>query len=464
VATGAGAQNSNGDRLVVISDSLWRRVKYIRRHKVPVTAAVLIALSLLGGISATLRQTLIAKASQRFAEGEQGRAETQRLRAEKALLTAEERRQRAEVARTETDQQRTEAELQKLLADEQRTRAEQGEETKRQLLYAAQMRLAQQAWNQADIERMRELLDTQMPQSGQRDLRGFEWYYLWRLAHSDLATLKHTGELSSIVVTPDGAKMASQTILGDIRIWETATGKELAPIHDGEANACCLSISPDGKFFAQNKLNRQIKIYAVSNGAQLSTLEFGQKAGSISTFSPAGKLLAAATTDGTVSVWEVPTWKRQTSFKAFADAVTAVVFTPDSKQLLTGGLEIGVKVWDPLSGRELRTIPIGSGVIARAMAFVPGSNNIVSAHLRNGGLKIWDFATGQPLIEIKTTGATGGLSVSPDGKMIATDHYEKIVRLWSVKNGTLITEIRAHSGPIRAVVLRLMVKVCLRAV
>lgn len=449
----------------------YRAVKYVRRYKVPVAAAALILLSLLGGIGATSRQAQIARAEQAKAEAERIRAEqalavadeqrhraeqalaeveAQRTRAETALSTAEQRRKQAEAARTEATQQRTEAEAQKAFADEQRTRAEKGEETKRQLLYGAQVKLAQQAWDSADVERMRELLDAHLPQPGHSDLRGFEWYYLWRLAHSDLVTLNLGKPVWSIAVTPDGAKVAAQPNGGDLRIWDTATGKELAPIHDPEANALFLSISPDGKFLAQTKLNKQIKIFDVSNGAQLSTLEFGQ-AGSISTFSPDGKLFAAATTDGTVSVWSVPTWKQQVSFKAFSDVVTAIVFTPDSKQLLTSGREILVKVWNPFSGQELRTISVGTGITTMGMAFIPGTNNIVSSHSRSGGLKIWDFVTGKQIAEIKNTPATGGLSCSPDGKMIATGHYDKVVRLWSAKSGALLTEIKTHSGPLKAV-------------
>lgn len=110
-----------------------------------------------------------------------------------------------------------------------------------------------------------------------------------------------------------------------------------------------------------------------SNRAHINTLELGSKEGSISAFSPDGKLLAAATTDGTVSVWAVPTWKQQVSFKAFAEVVTAIVFAPDSKQLLTGGRENVIKVWEPPSGQQLRTIPCGTSVVGRAMAFLAGA-------------------------------------------------------------------------------------------
>jgi len=430
----------------------YRAVKYLRRNRIPVAAAALVLLTLIGGIFATWRQVVIARASQ--------------VRAENALTTAEDRKQQAEAARNEADQQRADAVAQrttaeeqrqlaveqKVLADEQRIRAEQEEQTKRQFLYAAQMKLAHQAWDPTNsertynIERMQELLDAQLPQPGQQDLRGFEWYYLWRLAHSEIVSLKHTAKVTSIVLTPDGTKMASQTLSGDIRIWVTATGKELAPIHDPEANASCLAISPDGKFFAQGKNNGQIKIYAVSNGAHLSTLECGQKEIRAIVFSPDGKLLVAATFDGTASVWAVPTWEQQVVFKA-SRSINTIAFTPDSKQFLTGGFEGLVKVWHPLSGKELRAMPSGRSVYA--LAFIPDSNNVVSSHT-DSTLKIWDFATGQQVAEMKTTYATGGLICSPDGRMIASGHQDPIIRLWSARGGTLLTEIKTHGGPISA--------------
>ena len=424
----------------------YRALKYIRRNKVPVAAAALILLSLLGGIGATMRQTMIAKAAQRFAEGEQGRAEIQRMRAENALLTADERRQQAEAARNEADQQRTEAELQKILADEQRGRAEQGEETKRLFLYAAQMKLAQQAWAEGSIERMQELLDAHVPQPGQRDLRGFEWYYLWRLVHSDLVTLKHTDTITSIVLTPDGTKMASQTLNGDIRIWDTATGKELPPIHNREANAYRLAISPDGRFFAQGETNGQVRIYAVSQGMHLATLECSQQVITAITFSPDGRFLAAIAQDGISLVWEALTWKQQATFKTPPRGTNAIVFTPDSKQVLTCGGG-GVRVWNPLSGQELKSILQGRFVFT--MAFIPGSNHLALGSLDNM-VKIWDFAADRQVGEIKTNIQNGALIGSPDGNLIVTTGYDQIVRLWGTGNWALLAEIKCHSGPIQA--------------
>ena len=60
----------------------------------------------------------------------------------------------------------------------------------RATLYAAHMILAQRAWDSSNPERVAELLDQHRPKPGQTDLRGFEWHYLNRLAHSELLTLE----------------------------------------------------------------------------------------------------------------------------------------------------------------------------------------------------------------------------------------------------------------------------------
>ena len=81
----------------------------------------------------------------------------------------------------------------------------------RSTLYAAHMNLAQHrlGCERSGAERVRELLEEHRPKAGETDLRGFEWYYLDRLCHADLLTLKgHTGS-HSVAYSPDGKRLAS---------------------------------------------------------------------------------------------------------------------------------------------------------------------------------------------------------------------------------------------------------------
>jgi hypothetical protein len=60
-------------------------------------------------------------------------------------------------------------------------------------LYIAQMKLPQRAWEDGNVAYVLELLEAQRPKHvGERDLRGWEWYYQDRLCHDDLRTFRGT--------------------------------------------------------------------------------------------------------------------------------------------------------------------------------------------------------------------------------------------------------------------------------
>src|SRR5581483_10445060 len=81
-------------------------------------------------------------------------------------------------------------------AAQQGRRAAMREREARRNLYAADMNLAQRAWEAGNVSRMVHLLEAYWPRSGQEDLRGFEWRYLWRLSQRGDARFTvrgHTG-------------------------------------------------------------------------------------------------------------------------------------------------------------------------------------------------------------------------------------------------------------------------------
>jgi hypothetical protein len=98
-------------------------------------------------------------------------------------------------------------------------------------LYVAETNLAQQAWRDGNLDLFLELLQAQQPESGETtDFRGFEWYYLDRLRELDLRTFRDDkGPIISMAISPDGRLVASASAgrEGAIRLWDTATGREM---------------------------------------------------------------------------------------------------------------------------------------------------------------------------------------------------------------------------------------------
>ena len=148
--------------------------KLVRRNKLAFTAAAAVALALLAGLSLAVigwRQALKARAG--------------------------EEKQRKEAQANERKARESEVKEARLRQD-----AEAQELASRRNEYASNMRLIQQALSVNNIGQARELLDRHVPKPGQRDLRGWEWRFLWQQCRGDASfELPHGTNLVNVVAT-----------------------------------------------------------------------------------------------------------------------------------------------------------------------------------------------------------------------------------------------------------------------
>jgi serine/threonine protein kinase/WD40 repeat protein len=110
----------------------------------------------------------------------------------------------------------------------------------RRTLYAAQINLAQAAWDSGSAGRTLELLEATRPKPGEPDFRGFEWSYFRRQAHGERAVRKLPGlddnQIGGATLSADGALAGSLEVPpgrntpAQVVIQETATGRLLRQI------------------------------------------------------------------------------------------------------------------------------------------------------------------------------------------------------------------------------------------
>jgi WD40 repeat protein len=289
-----------------------------------------------------------------------------------------------------------------------------------------------------------------------------------------------------VAFSPDGKILATAAghfnEAGEVKVWNTTTGTEVATVAESTADIGRLKFSPDGKTLAcagwnkdavilwdmQIKKVRQKLPRAPDEGAvrclafapdgntlatgtwrsapntptthipalKLWDLQTGQVKRTLTDednqillsleFSPDGRLLAGTSGKGALRIWDIKTG----DFAHVPSSQMAhVAFSPDGKTFATAEWDKTVRIWDVQTRRALRTL-IGHSDRLRAVAFSPDGKLLASGGV-DGIVCVWDSQTGE--WKHTLSGHTGGiqsLAFSPDGKCLATGSDDMMVRLW----------------------------------
>jgi hypothetical protein len=212
------------------------------------------------------------------------------LREQKALRETDLRRQEADKARADEKQQRMRAEAEELNAQ--------------RFAYASDMNLVQQAYTANNLGRAREVLDRNRPASGQTDLRGWEWRYLWNLCRSDALFTLGKREANSIAFAGSDKLVALRKGDGGIEVWNLENRTLLTQL-PGAGWCRALAASSDGKLLAYGNTDANgqpiIELWSIATKATVARLHSNDRAMSL-TFDSSRRRLAAYGDNRSVSL------------------------------------------------------------------------------------------------------------------------------------------------------------------
>ncbi len=226
----------------------------------------------------------------------------------------------------------------------------------------------------------------------------------------------HDGGVNAMVFTTDG-KLVTGSSDQTIKVWpievQGAGGNAITTLKQTkEINSVC--ISTDGKLLASGSADGVIKVYDTATWRELRSLSAHTGAVFALTFSNDGKTLASGGADKAIKLWQTADWQTTRTINDSASAIYSLAFSADDKLVAAGNSDGIVKLVDAANGSTKATLSGASGS-ANGLNFSDDANWLTSAH-DDGSLRIWSTERSQlAATALSLRESSDWLVVTPEG-------------------------------------------------
>jgi WD40 repeat protein len=282
--------------------------------------------------------------------------------------------------------------------------------------------------------------------------------------------------VDSLAFSPDGKLLLSSGKDGFVNIWDLDNGNRRLRRWPGTSNM--IAFSPDGQLVAWkgrgdrflNRAGQRVILMEVSDsphrnsGAGTGVLGamrqafFAPQTNNFSIvalkFSPNEQTLALggmrggranvfqyrSTTTGVIELWKLQGVERTcTVLEGRHGPVTDLTYSRDGRLLVCGCADRTIRVWDVTQRRCIQTLKVGTAATVAAGTNCPiptcisisPNGKCIASGSENSTLRLWSVADGKCLSTIKVSARVLALDFSTDGQMLVVQEKEDI-RLRSV--------------------------------
>jgi hypothetical protein len=257
--------------------------------------------------------------------------------------------------------------------------------------------------------------------------------------------------ITALAFHPEGKELAVGGY-HEITIWSAENGTLLRRITNVAQRTVGLAYSPDGSVLATasgtpGKLG-ETKLFDPATGARIRTLVTAPDLILAVAFNHDATRIACAGTDNTIRILATATGKLQLTIEQHADWVTAVAFSPDGSNIVSASRDKTARVFDSTTG-ELDSTYIGHTEGVFAAAFAHDGKRVITGG-RDRELHVWEIKDAKKTAQIAVEGEILRALASTNGFFVAA---ENAVRQYSSDKRDLVRTFSGHSELIYSIAL-----------
>ena len=291
----------------------------------------------------------------------------------------------------------------------------------------------------------------------------------------------HRDTVSSMTFSADGSHLVSGSADRSVRIWDTASFREVRAIETAAAVHSVAKSSMDGELavgladgsiwryaadgtrrdqllgheghvhgltydhqgtrLASASVDKTVRVWSTGDGRLLAILVGHELAVTHVQFAAKGSMLASGSADGSVRLWDPDRNRAGVVCKRRDELRRAVDVTRDGSLVAVGSEKPGsIEVLDAESGAQKLVVsggPRDDAVVA--VQFSPSGEHLAVAFRDERSVRACDVVSGKLGDAMRGHEATlTGIAWSPDGRTIASGSEDKKVLLWNIERGEAI--------------------------
>jgi WD40 repeat protein/energy-coupling factor transporter ATP-binding protein EcfA2 len=209
---------------------------------------------------------------------------------------------------------------------------------------------------------------------------------IWEVDAESYTELSNPDEIrfSSLAWSPGGDRIVASSQSDQVSlIWEVNTG-EIIELGQGDLE-CFLSSpswSPGGDQLVTGCVRRELKdtparIWDAATGQELARLEGTDGNSLVVGWSPDGTSIAVAYSEMVIRTWDAESARPTTRYSGHADIIADLGWSPNSQRLVSADGGGFVKVWGAATGDEIQSIKMKSSL--NSVSWSPDGEYVIAA-------------------------------------------------------------------------------------